>query len=103
MTDSDQAGKKALRMRLSNFRTGGGKVRMSAFAEWEAASSLGAAQGGVPRLAGHVGMGPKVFGPVSIGETALVGANAVVVRNVSAGSTVVGIPARVVHSGEAHR
>ena len=43
-----------------------------------------------------VGAGAKVIGPVAVGSGARVGANAVVVRDVPAHATVVGIPARVV-------
>jgi serine O-acetyltransferase len=43
-----------------------------------------------------VGAGAKIIGSVSIGDGARVGANAVVVHDVPAGATVVGIPARVV-------
>ena len=41
-----------------------------------------------------IGTGAKVIGPVRIGEGATVGANAVVVDDVPAGATVVGVPAR---------
>jgi serine O-acetyltransferase len=41
----------------------------------------------------HVGTGAKVVGPVRIGSGARIGANAVVVRDVEAGATVVGVPA----------
>jgi len=40
-----------------------------------------------------VGAGAKVLGPITLGKNARVGANAVVVRDVPAGATVVGIPA----------
>jgi len=43
-----------------------------------------------------VGAGAKILGPVTIGNNAKIGANAVVLHNVSAGQTVVGIPARPV-------
>jgi len=43
-----------------------------------------------------LGAGAKVLGPILIGEGARVGANAVVVSDVPAGATVVGIPARPV-------
>jgi serine O-acetyltransferase len=43
-----------------------------------------------------VGAGAKIIGPVAVGSGARVGANAVVVRDVPAHATVVGIPARVV-------
>ncbi len=47
-----------------------------------------------------IGSGAQVLGPVVVGEGASVGANAVVVRDVPAGVTVVGIPARIVASAE---
>lgn len=43
-----------------------------------------------------VGAGAKVLGPISLGEGARVGSNAVVVRDVPEGATVVGIPGHVV-------
>src|SRR5262244_3723026 len=42
-----------------------------------------------------VGSGAQVLGPITVGEGARVGANAVVVADVPAGVTVVGIPAKV--------
>ena len=42
-----------------------------------------------------VGSGAQVLGPVVIGENARIGANSVVVKDVPAGATVVGIPARI--------
>lgn len=53
-----------------------------------------------------VGAGAKVLGPITIASDARVGANSVVVQDVPQGSTVVGIPGRVVsdqpaNSGEA--
>lgn len=44
----------------------------------------------------RIGTGAKVIGPVVVGEGAVVGANAVVVDDVPAGATVVGVPARVI-------
>jgi serine O-acetyltransferase len=41
-----------------------------------------------------LGAGAKVLGPILVGDGARVGANAVVVSDVPAGATVVGIPAR---------
>jgi serine O-acetyltransferase len=51
-----------------------------------------------PIVAPHVriGTGAKLIGPVRIGERATIGANAVVVDDVAAGATVVGVPARPV-------
>jgi len=47
-----------------------------------------------------IGTGAKVIGPVRIGAGARVGANAVVVDDVPAGTTVVGAPARAVRERE---
>jgi len=43
-----------------------------------------------------IGTGARIIGPITIGEGANVGANAVVVHDVAAGAVVVGVPARVV-------
>ena len=43
-----------------------------------------------------IGAGAKVLGPITLGEQAKVGSNAVVVRDVPPGATAVGIPARIV-------
>lgn len=43
-----------------------------------------------------VGAGAKILGPVYIGDNARIGSNAVVVKDVAAGVSVVGVPARVV-------
>lgn len=42
-----------------------------------------------------IGTGAKIIGGVRVGEGATIGANAVVVDDVPAGATVVGVPARV--------
>lgn len=44
----------------------------------------------------RIGTGAKVIGPVEIGDGAHVGANAVVLTDVPAGSVAVGVPARVI-------
>jgi len=46
-----------------------------------------------------IGAGAKVLGPLVVGEQARIGSNAVVVRDVPAKATMVGIPARVAKSG----
>lgn len=53
---------------------------------------------GVPTLEGHVdvGAGAAILGGVRIGAHARIGANAVVLDDVPAGATAVGIPARIV-------
>ena len=43
-----------------------------------------------------IGAGAKVLGPLYVGESARIGSNAVVVKDVPAGATVVGIPGRIV-------
>jgi len=45
-----------------------------------------------------IGAGAKVLGPLTVGEGARVGSNAVVVRDVPAGATAVGIPARIIET-----
>jgi serine O-acetyltransferase len=56
-----------------------------------------------------VGAGAKILGPITIGDGALVGSNAVVVRDAAPGATIVGIPGRAVehdrqakHEAETH-
>jgi len=43
-----------------------------------------------------VGAGAKVLGPITVGDGARIGSNAVVLKDVPAGATVVGVPGRVV-------
>ena len=43
-----------------------------------------------------VGAGAKILGPITMGQGARVGSNSVVVKDVPAGATVVGIPGRIV-------
>jgi serine O-acetyltransferase len=50
-----------------------------------------------------LGAGAKVIGPVTIGDGARVGANAVVLQDVPAGATAVGVPARIVMQGTVAR
>ena len=43
-----------------------------------------------------IGSGAQVLGPIEVGEGAKIGANSVVTKDVAAGQTVVGIPAKPV-------
>ena len=57
--------------------------------------TIGASRnGGVPVFGGGVdiGTGAKILGPVRIGDHAQIGANAVIVADVPAGTTAVGVP-----------
>lgn len=50
-----------------------------------------------------VGAGAKVLGPITVGARAKVGSNAVVVKNVPAGTTAVGNPARIIDGEKAQQ
>ena len=50
-----------------------------------------------------IGAGAKILGPITISKSARVGCNSVVVKDVSEGATVVGIPAYEVGSAEYNR
>ena len=61
--------------------------------------TIGEESGGVPTLVeGHVdvGAGAEIIGQLRIGKHAKIGANAVVLTDVPAGATAVGIPARII-------
>lgn len=45
-----------------------------------------------------IGAGAKILGPITIGDNCKVGANSVVLKNIPEGSTVVGIPGKIVQS-----
>lgn len=59
--------------------------------------TLGSSPAGSPRLGGNVvvGAGAKILGPVSIGNDARIGANAVVLRDVPDRAVSAGVPARL--------
>jgi len=50
-----------------------------------------------------IGAGAKVLGPITIGSGAKVGSNAVVVKDVPAGTTAVGNPARIINGEQAQK
>jgi len=53
-----------------------------------------------PTLGNHVvvGAGAKILGGITIGDNVKIGANSVVLKNVPANSTVIGVPGRVIKS-----
>lgn len=59
---------------------------------------IGGEKGKIPVLASNifVGSGAKIIGGVNVGDHCKVGANAVVVKDVLPGQTVVGIPAKAI-------
>lgn len=64
--------------------------------------TIGHGAGGLPVLGGHVdiGAGARLIGAITIGDHARIGANAVVTIDVPAGSTAIGIPARIIDSND---
>ena len=47
-----------------------------------------------------IGAGAKILGPITLGNNSKVGSNAVVVTDIPNDSTAVGIPAKIIESGE---
>jgi len=62
--------------------------------------TIGSRDSSPPVIGGHVdiGAGAKVLGAIRIGNDVRIGANAVVLTDVEEGSTVVGIPAKVINT-----
>lgn len=50
-----------------------------------------------------IGAGAKVLGPITVGAAAKIGSNAVVVKDIPAGATAVGIPARILDQEKAQQ
>jgi serine O-acetyltransferase len=82
-----------------------GRVRAGRNVFIEHQVTIGASDDQSPKLGDDIfiGAGAKIIGPVTINDGARVGANAVVVDDVPAHSTVVGIPARIVRVREIPR
>jgi serine O-acetyltransferase len=75
-----------------------GRVRGGEHVYLEHQVTIGAERRQSPQLGDHVfvGAGAKIVGPVTIGSGSRIGANAVVLHDIPAGATAVGIPAKVV-------
>lgn len=63
--------------------------------------NIGHWRDGAPQLGDNVYIGPgaKLIGNIRVGDNAVIGANAVVCKDVPAGVTVGGVPARVIATG----
>jgi serine O-acetyltransferase len=79
-----------------------GRVRGGARVFIEHQVTIGAERRQSPLLGDDIfiGAGAKVIGSVNVGNGSRIGANAVVVHDVPAGATVVGIPAKIVRVRE---
>ena len=64
--------------------------------------TIGTGSHGTPTIMGHVdmGAGAKVLGNVTLHEHCVIGANAVVLKDVPPGATAVGVPARIVNKAD---
>jgi serine O-acetyltransferase len=59
--------------------------------------TIGLGRTGVPRIGGNVDIstGAKIIGNITIGDHAIIGANAVVTKDIPTGGVAVGVPARL--------
>lgn len=74
------------------------KATIGKFCRIHSATNIGTSGGGVPTIGDYVYIGPGaiIYGKIKIGDGAVIGANAVVNRDVPPGVTVAGAPARVI-------
>lgn len=77
------------------------RARIGKFCRIHSATNIGVANGGVPTLGDYVYIGPGavIYGDITIGDGAVIGANSVVNKSVPPGVTVAGAPAQII----AHR
>lgn len=75
----------------------GAKVGVNCLIFQQVTVGLGGKEG-LPVIGGHVdiGAGAKILGGITVGDHAKIGANSVVLTDVPAGATAVGIPARII-------
>lgn len=75
------------------------RARVGALCRLHSATNIGAREYERPPTIGarvYIGPGAVIYGDIQIGDEAVIGANSVVNRDVPAGSTVAGSPARVI-------
>jgi serine O-acetyltransferase len=74
------------------------KVKAGRFCRIHSAVNMGETSEGAPVLGDgvYVGPGAVLYGPIVVGDRAVIGANSVVSINVPANSMAVGVPARIV-------
>ena len=80
------------------------RARIGAFCRIHSGTNIGVQADGVPQIGSRVYLAPGavLFGAITVGDDVLVGANAVVGRDVPAGVTVAGAPARVIANHGSH-
>ena len=77
----------------------GGCSKVGAYCIFMGSNTIGTALGNGEPIIGcgvEIGCGARVLGPITVGDHAKIGANAVVLHDVPAGATVVGIPAKAI-------
>jgi serine O-acetyltransferase len=81
------------------------KASIGEYCRIHSATNIGTAGGGVPTIGSFVYIGPGavIYGAISVGDYAVIGANAVVNRDVPPGVTVVGAPARIISNADSSR
>jgi serine O-acetyltransferase len=83
-----------------------GAVKGGKYIVVESAVVIGAARNGIPVeapvLGNHIfiGSGAKILGNIAVGDHVVIGANAVVVKDVPRQVTVAGVPARIIKQNE---
>lgn len=74
------------------------EARIGSWCRLHSATNIGSAGGGAPRIGNFVYIGPGavLYGEITVGDGAVIGANSVVNKDVPPGVTVAGSPARVI-------